>query len=333
MEKIKYIILFFFVTAISCEKDDLVNTFPAEIRFDITHQLLKGHRIDCIDIDREGNAYIGSGTTLYYFNGSDQKSYSVGYEITDIAVSEDKSVWIGTRDGGLGHFRNGTVTWYTKENSGFPRDLIRNVEIASDGNVWFTSCAYNLGGLGVYDGKKFEFLTPENSPLNQNLIEDIEAGDDGAVYIATTGTVGRSNIYRITDNSWECLGDEKGTFYWVFNFSVSPAGEIFIVEDFSLSSAWNNNKLYRFRDEKWQMIDSDNIPVIGFAAKVSTDKRGYCWLGNSFSGNPRLSVYDGKSWHFSDPDLLTDNYITTIATDNDNNIWIGTFDGLFILNQ
>jgi ligand-binding sensor domain-containing protein len=47
-----------------------------------------------------------------------------------------------------------------------------------------------------------------------------------------------------------------------------------------------------------------------------------------------LNVYNGKSWVSSPDDLFPDDFVTTIETDINNNIWIGTFqNGVFILNQ
>lgn len=328
------LVILFMILAVSCKKDGLINDSPSKVSFKVTGRLLEGKNVDCIDIGHKGNTYIGSGKDLYYINGSDQKSYPLDFQILDLAIAPDQTLWIGTNGGGLGHLTGKGFTWYTSSNAGLPRDYVRHVEVAPDGNVWFTSCAFRIGGLGIYDGESFEFLTPENSPLNQNIIEDIEIGKDGAVFIATTGTVGRTNIYKISDKSWECLGDEKGTFYWVFSFTVGPSGTIYLVEDFSLSSAFMTNKLFRFEDKKWQETETNDISLISFFAPIKADKRNYCWLADYRGHSPLLHVYNGKSWLSSPEDLFPDDYITTIETDSDNNIWVGTYkNGVFILNQ
>lgn len=317
---------------VSCQKDDLISNFPASVSFDISGRMLEGKHISCMDIDTKGNICIGSDKELYFINNSDQKSYSLDFPILDLAIAPDGSIWIGTNGGGLGHFTGKGFTWYTKANAGLPRDYIRNVEIEPNGKVWFSSCAFRLGGLGVFDSKKFEFFTPENSPLNQNMIEDIEIDQDGKVYIATTGTVGKTNIYRISDKSWDCLGDEKGIFYWVFSFTVGPSGIIYLVEDFSLSSSFRSNNLFRFEDNKWQKID--DIPRISFFTRLKADKRNYCWLAGYGDHSAILHVYNGESWLNSPEDIFPDDYITTIETDSDNNIWVGTSqNGVFIINQ
>ncbi len=330
-----YFLLFLcLISIVSCQKDGLINNYPSRINFEVNGRLLEGKRIDCISNDTKGHTYIGSGNKLYYINGSSQKDYSLDFGILDLAIAPDNSVWIGTNGGGLGHLTEKGFTWFTSQNAGLPRDYIAHVKIAPDGKVWFTSCAFRLGGLGIYNGKSFEFLTPENSPLNQNIIDDIEISGEGVVYIATSGTVGHSNIYRISDNSWKCLGDEKGTFYWVFSFSLSPSGNIFVVEDFSLSSLFRTNILYQFSNDKWEKIETNGISPRGFFSRVVADKRGYCWMPD-FSGNkPVLHVFNGKTWATSPDNTFPDDYFTIIETDSKNNIWVGTSkNGIFILNQ
>jgi ligand-binding sensor domain-containing protein len=334
MNKASLFFILQLLLAVSCQKDDFINNFHSKISFDISDRLFEGKHIDCIDIDKEGNIAVGSGTKLFYINDGDQETYTLDHQINAVAIAPDQTVWIGTSEGGLGHLEGKGFTWYTNANASLPRDYIRHVEIAPDGDVWFTSCAFKIGGLGVYDGKKFEFLTPENSPLNQNIIEDIEIDNDGTIYIATTGTVSKTNIYRITNGSWECLGNEQGTFYWIFSFTVGPSGIIYLVEDFSLSSAFNSNKVYKSKDNKWEIIDSQDIPRINFFSKIKADKRDYCWLAGSNQESAYLHVYNGKSWVSSSEDLFPDDFITAIEVDDNNNIWVGTYyNGVFILNQ
>lgn len=335
MYKTFHIFILLLLLTISCQKDDLINNFPAGVSFDVTSRLLEGKHITCLDTDSKGTICIASGKELYYTNNKIFKSYNLEFQILDLAIAPDGTVWIGTDGGGLGHFTGNRFTWYTSANASLPRDVIWSIKIAPNGNIWFTSCAFRVGGLGFYDGVKFKFYTPENSPLNQNIIEDIEIDQDGNVYIATNGTIGRTNIYRISDNSWDCLGDEKGMFYWVNSFTVGQSGIIYLVEDFSLSSSsFNNNALFEFRDNNWQKIETDDMPYLSFFSLVKTDKRNYCWMINLLASSSIMHVYNGESWLSSPEGIFQDDYITTFEIDSDNNIWVGTSkNGVFIFNQ
>ncbi|HCI55417.1 MAG TPA: hypothetical protein PLN06_03440 [Bacteroidales bacterium] len=334
MKPALYILSISIFVTVSCTKEDFIENYPAEISFNISSHLLEGKKIKCIEVDKSGNIYAGSGNKLYCISGNNITEYCSGTDILDLSLSPDKTLWIGSANKGLGRLRGNDFIWYNKENSGLPRDYVAHVEVAPDGRVWFTSCASDLGGLGIYDGKTFEFLTPDNSPLNQNLIEDLEIGDDGSIYIASSGKVGHTNIYRIKGNKWECLGDENGTFYWVFNFTVSPSGIIYLVEDFSLSSTFRTNKVFKFEDNKWYNIDIDSFLIPYFFNIIKADRRGFCWLAGSAENPAMLYVYDGKKWTGSPEGILPEDFITVIETDFDNNIYVGTYNnGIFIINQ
>ena len=326
------------VTAISlitfsCQ-EDLFNK-NAGVSFKVSERLFEGRKVDCIETGKNGEVWIGSGSEIYYRNGSVSRTYELPGPVLSMAAGKDNTLWIGTDGKGLGCLSDNKFTWYTAENSGLPRDYIRHVETDPSGHVWFSSCAFRIGGLGHYDGKRFEFMTPDNSPLNQNVIEDIEIDDKGAVYIATTGTVVRTNIYRIMNGSWECLGNEEGTFYWVFSFTIGPSGTIYLVEDFSLSSAMHTNKIYCYKDNKWGRIDSEGMPPsISFFSRIKADARNYCWLGGTYGDNAILNVYTGREWIVSPDEILSDNYITVIETDIYNNVWVGTYsNGVYVFNQ
>lgn len=318
-------------------KEDTLKNYSPAVCFDITSRMLEGKHIDCIEPDYKGNTWVSSGKELYYYkNGIEEKTYTLDFPILDISIAGDETLWIGTNGGGLGHLSAEGITWYTVANASLPRDYINNVEVGLDGRVWFSSAAHDLGGLVVYDGKKFTLFTPDNSILNQHVIDDIGIDHNGSLYVVTMGTVTKANIYRISGNSWECLGNNTGTFYWIFTFTVGPAGIIYLLEDFSLSSSsGNSNTLYEFTDNVWKKLYPDFMPTrISLFTAIKADRRNYCWLC-SIDGNLYvLHVYDGNSWQVPPAGLFLNDMITTIEVDSDNKIWIGTaHNGVFILKQ
>lgn len=319
-------------------KEDILKDYSPEVSFDITGRMLEGKRIDCIEPNYKGNTWISSGRKLYYMNDSVEKTYTLDYPILDISIAGDETLWIGSNGGGLGHLSEDGITWYNRANSGFPRDTIGHVEVGLDGRIWFSSCVCGRGGLLVYDGKKFDLFTPDNSMLNQHVIADIGIDHDGSIYIVTLGKVGHTNIYRISDGLWECLGNEYGTFYWVWFFTVGPAGTIYLFEDFGLSSTFiSNNTLYEFRDNLWKKLDADFMRYsFTFFNAFKADRRNYCWVAcmPDTGGSYVLHVYNGSSWEEPPEELFLGDWITTIETDMDNNVWVGTsHNGVFILKQ
>ena len=67
---------------------------------------------------------------------------------------------------------------------------------------------------------------------------------------------------------------------------------------------------------------------------IKADRRNYCWITSIMDNSYILHVYDGNSWEEAPEGLFFGDKITTIETDMDNNIWVGTSqNGVFILRQ
>lgn len=68
--------------------------------------------------------------------------------------------------------------------------------------------------------------------------------------------------------------------------------------------------------------------------RVFQDKEGYMWFG-TLDGLCRYDAYQVKSWRsdMNNPSLLTNNEILAIVEDDDDQLWIGTKQGLNILNK
>jgi len=67
--------------------------------------------------------------------------------------------------------------------------------------------------------------------------------------------------------------------------------------------------------------------------KLITDKRGYLWANKiSLVSSEHFSVYDGKNWHPA-PTAFPENGLESIDVDENNNIWLASYSGIYILNQ
>ncbi len=318
------------------KKEDTLKKYSAAVRFNVTGRLLEGKHIDCIEPNYNGNTWVASGKELYRFKGSDEKTFTIDFPILDISIAGDETLWIATNGGGLGHLTLNGLTWFTVANAGLPRDYISNVEVGLDGRVWFSSCAFDLGGLVMYDGKNFKVYSPENSALNQHVIYNISLDHAGSLYITTSGKVNQTNVYKFSNQTWQCLGAESGTFYWSNSFSAGPTGILYLFEDFSLSSSsYNSNSLYEYRNNAWRKLETPfTNSRLSFITALKADRRNYCWVSNLKSSSYELYVYNGTSWIQAPENIVLGDKITTIQTDNSNNIWIGTDkNGIFILSQ
>lgn len=325
-----YIVLFLF----SCKKDGLTYKEFAPINFDVSERILEGEKIACVDFDSDGNAWIGAGSSLVFYDGNRTKNYEVGSEIRDVSVGLNGKIWIATKDRGLALFSDGKFTYYTMQNSGLPRDLIFAVEAAPDGSVWFSSSAHMLGGLMHFDGKKFELFTPENSPINQNLILDLKADINGNIFFSTEGTVTETKVFMIDKrkNIIPLGGDVS--FYWISALDVNSKSEAIVVTDHSLSSCMGcyTNDVTIYRNGKWNKIEAEF--EWNFFNRMFVDKRDFIWVQGNIKGDYQsYFVYDGRKWHRSKKDQLPEAFIYSVKVDPHNSIWFCTSDGIYILNQ
>lgn len=316
----------------SCDKNESFNQFNSSISFEVTDQILDGEKVRCVDFDADGNAWIASESNLIFYNGTKSKTYDVGSGIQDLSVGTDGKVWIATKDKGLAMFSGNMFTYYTKQNSGLPRDLIIAVEAASDGSVWFSSSAHMLGGLMHFDGMDFELFTPENSILNQNLIIDLKIDRQGNVFFTSEGTVTQAKVFMIDQRRRMIAlgGDTK--FYWIGSFDVNSKSEAIVADDHSLSSCGGcyTNAVSIFRKGEWNKLEVD----FDVHYRMFVDKRDYIWVQGSKKGDYQsYFVFDGNEWHRSPKGLFNDAFIYSVKVDPHNNIWFCTNDGIFILNQ
>lgn len=94
-----------------------------------------------------------------------------------------------------------------------------------------------------------------------------------------------------------------------------------------------------FTNLQAKQISVSTLPLIGqlpsnSVQRVYQDKDGYMWFG-TLDGLCRYDAYRITVFRSDlyNPNLLTNNEITCMAEDNNNNLWIGTKGGINILNK
>jgi len=333
--KTKGLILLILIFFYCCSDEEFApeTAFSPEINFEVSEWILKEKDISCVDFDKEGTAWIGSGTELIRYKNRNHQWFTVGSGIKDISVASDGTVWIGTQDKGLAKFNGKDFSYFNMENSDLPRDYIIDVECSPDGSVWFGSSAHQLGGLMHYDGE-FKLFTPENSILNQNLILGLKINSDGELFCFSEGTVTECKVFRRDKRkSWQML-DEEMMFYWIATMDITSKSEVVVATDHSLSSCAGcyTNEVAIYRDKQWEVLNRDFD--MNFFNRMFVDKRDYIWSQGSKQGDYQsYFVYDGKEWHRSAKEQIPDVFIKSIKVDENNDIWFCTNEGIFILPQ
>jgi ligand-binding sensor domain-containing protein len=343
----RFLVLVLFVVFLSCDKKDTFpelceidnnsasKIFSKQIKFEISEHILAGKKVKQIELISNGYYYsVGKEIFLGNRNNRVSSSFQAESDILALAYDENnKTLYLGTNKSGFGKLEGDEITYFTVENSGLPRNLISRVECDCNGNVWFSSSAHQLGGLIKYNGSRFQKYLPEDSHLPDNLIHEIEI-KNGKMYIVSgnpnkTGTI----ITEIEGNNWTELFQSGGCS--MGDLDIDSDGNIFYIDDsreYCGGGLFPDEVVFSFSNNQ-KTILREHEDIWHFPYLMKIDKRNYVWVAK-FSSNQHgiLSVFDGENWQEA-PEEFPNSFIHCIEVDDDNNIWLGTNNGIYILNQ
>jgi ligand-binding sensor domain-containing protein len=324
-------LLVLFLCCKTGEIDEIV-LLNEEVNFEISNHLYPGINIKALTIVGTDHWFYASGSIITEVKTGQETFHTATSEVISMAWNKtDATLWFGTRSSGLANLKNGLVTYFTKESHGLLRtEFIRNVTYDNEGGVWFNSSAHMLGRLGYYKNGQFTFYTPENSTLPDNLVKSI-AISGNTVYVATGGTVTQQKVVKITEDRWELL---PITGYYLMGMTVDRNNVVFVIDDYSLSSSFINSTFIIVYDgQKIQNLAPESSSGLWYHPYLLvTDHRNYLWVVQFSSTTIKnLQVYNGKQWF--EPETFPDDFIQCIAFDNKNTAWVGTNNGIYLLEQ
>lgn len=319
----------------SCNKENEValNEFSKEIRFEITKHLVAGEAVKCIEITNDGYYYSSGNKLNFIANNGNDYSFVANSEILSLSFNpKDGALYLGTKESGLGKLAGLEIQYFTVEKNNLPRNLISQVACDAKGIIWFNSSAHRVGGLVRFDGTYFEQFLPENSPLPENLIYKIQIRN-GKVYLFTQNSEPGRAVFSISGNHWVKLFETGGCF--PTDMEIDSRGNIYYIEDsreYCGGGLMPDLVVFKYSgSEKKMMREHEN--QMNRPHLLRADARDYLWTARfPAEGYKRLSVFDGQQWHEA-PQDFPDDFIYCIEVDSQNNIWLGTSKGVYILNQ
>lgn len=228
---------------------------------------------------------------------------------------------------------NGNIQYFTIDNSGFPRNLIRHVECDNSGNIWFNSSAHQLGGLIKYDGSNFSKLLPENSQLPANLIHHVKIKNGKTYVVSNNPKQGGTIVLEINSGSWTELFEDGGCS--MSDIEIDSSGKIYYISDsreYCGGGLMLDEVVFSFNNNKKTVL-RENEDYMDYPYLLKIDKRDFVWVVKfSSDQHENLSVFDGETWNEA-PINFPDYFINCIEVDSQNNIWLGTSNGIYVLNQ
>jgi ligand-binding sensor domain-containing protein/serine phosphatase RsbU (regulator of sigma subunit) len=283
--------------------------------------------------DRVFDLYIGSDSILYFITDigvqtKDPQSeefkklfiQGMGYfQVTSFMEDSKGNFWFGTYNDGLYKYEQDTeeLDFYNTRN-GLAYNFVSSLYEDSRGDIWVGTWG---GGLSRFRDGEIRVYNTENGLQDLKIwsvIEDVE----GNILIGTNEN--GLSIFKgeqfvslsarnglLNDQVWAVLQDSKGNFWFGTNGGISiydpsrPAGQDF------------------------RHINSERYSIGNQIRFLKEDRKGHIWIGTYGDGtfeyepensrilySPRINSYNQQQ------------IVTAMEIDGENNLWVGTTDGL-----
>jgi len=311
--------------------------------------------ITSIQQDKFGLIWIGTQNKLYRYDGTqfkiferidnDSLSLSSNY-IESIFKDKNGDIWIGTNKG---------LDKYNYENEKFIRhgnilrqrlnvnDIrIHDMEDDSLGNLWIGISNYGLIKYNTTE-KRITKVPIKDNPKENISINVIQKDKYGNLFI---GTVSGLIIYNILSGHKETIYFEEESLN---SIDINNIKSICLYNDkILLIGTWRGGLI------KYNLITKQHILYTNTGAEGSLsdnqiesivkDESGNVWIATWNEGLNKINTKDisenkkdldiFKAYKNSKYDLnsLSSNTLWPLFIDNQNNLWIGTINGINLLN-
>ncbi len=333
--------------------EGIVQINPAtnkQIYFDAKLNLPKGIQSNTIrDIyeDKSGLIWIGTKFQGLHTYDSRQEMFKnhkynaiLNKELKNsfiLSILEDSknNIWIGTKSEGIFQFnpRSEKINNYTYLSSSPSRNVIGNNRIECIledvfGNIYIGT----EDGIKKFDANGSGFVS---FALGKYLVKCMASDNYGNLWIGTNTSC---ILYYEAKSGY--AGRYKSTKEQAF-FKNNEIGIIAttITYDSLLWISTLQNGLYKYNIQKdilshYMNDPNDSTSISGNMIRdVFMDKSGKIWIGTESNG---LNVYNSKSDNFIHIEKTNDlppNTIYSILQDKNNNMWMGSHEGLFTINN
>ncbi len=278
---------------------------------------LPRNRIQAIEQTPDGYLWIATSGGLARFDGvrfvvfdSSNTPALRDESILSLLPARDGSLWAGTEGGGLVHYQNGVFTSYGAAE-GLTNGFVRSLAEGETGSLWVGT------DRGFFQMVKGRFNRLDHGTAESPFASVVEIAVDtrGRVWVGTQSgllTVAGGMIVPAM-----CRGER----------AVAPV-----------------KGLYRTHDGKVLSIDNEGFSEIQDGCRepsplardfsvtsLQEGRDGNLWVGTLGEGLIRYAGVQAQS--FTAPSVLPDNAITAVFQDREQDIWVGTQDGLVLLSR
>lgn len=240
-------------------------------------------------------------------------SYHLGlanrYDITDIAVAADESVWVATYNNGIRKLPPGSEEWeYFNHSNGLINNQVRSITPLDDGSIWFGT----EGGASHLSSTGWESFT-SNQGLISNSVYDIAVSSNGDLWFATGNGVSHLDVQTLI---WKSIPLDTTTH----TITISPDGIVWVTPFLGNPSQVIDAGTEGLRLES--KINFESADELLFAPDGNIWIAGFDGVGRYNPTTGSLDTYDSISTAGAFVDFAND-----LAIASDGSIWIaaGTY--------
>jgi sugar lactone lactonase YvrE len=235
-------------------------------------------------------------------------SYHLGlanqYDITDIAIAQDESVWVATYNDGLRKLPFGSQEWeYINTGDGLVNNQVRSITPLNDGSIWFGT----EGGAAHLSSNGWESLTINQGLIN-NSVYDIAAASDGDLWFATGRGISHLDVQTM---KWNSVPWDSSTHA----ITISPDGMVWAAPFLGNPSQVIDQGAAGLRLES--KVDFDSADELVFATDGTMWMAGFNGIGQYNPLTGTLNLYNSSSTSGAFVDSAND-----LAIAPDGSIWI-----------
>lgn len=293
-----------------------------------SHDPLKSHTIasnnlSAIHIDQEGIVWIGNfkhGISYYVPQSQVFLNQKLWQHSDMLSFCEDSlSVWYGTDGGGL---MRQSLDAPIPEQIPTPANVIVTIKEDSKHRLWLGSFQ---NGLICYDQGKITQYTNENSELLENDIYGIQEDKNGDILIGVLdGCIQRLDVK--TQKLYTILNMQNQLNIRELMYTNSDT--LYAATSLGLMAVYIDSGKHRFirnNNRNSQLLKKQSLNTL------YKDSRNILWMG----GNEGLACWDLNNdsiFYIDHNSGLPANMVTAISEDNNNQIWVGTCNGITRIN-
>lgn len=281
----------------------------------------------------------------YSFSHYDIEDGLIQSQVNKVSLDNQHRLWLATY-GGACRFDGKEYTPYTRQN-GMPTNFVYTVLADRDGSTWFGT---QTGLVHLVDNKLVSYPIPVIM-MKSKLVTDIVQDGAGKIWIAlsnhlfsvegnklkeqfvqdtikglaTTLAVNkkgelfvslyRKGIYQLSGSKWVNIAalPDKSIAIGHIVFDRNDQGRVYLLCNNGLYTAKNGN----VTPYASSLIAAIKVPLWC----LEQDSSSNLWIGTP---NGAYCIKDQRLLHFEANNGFTDNPITEIYNDADNNLWFGS---------